>query len=482
MRVRVHIFLCVRHATFWPLGCQIKKPDIMAKKESHDINRRQFLIGSASAFSLMAFRPLHSVATPFSAADAQQETQTTTGGTGMTYRTQNGSGEKISLLGFGMMRLPREQEQVDRLVDYAIEHGINYFDTAPIYGQGRNEGVTGRTLSRFPREKFYVATKMSNQNRDLWSFERSKEMYENSFRQLRVDHIDYYLLHSVGSGGMDALRGRFLDNGLLDFLLKEREAGRIRHLGFSYHGDVKVFDWLLDHNDTYHWDFVQIQMNYFDWKYAGRNRRRGDANAEYLYKRLAKLGIQCVIMEPIRGGSLANVADDIRQQLRHSRPDDSPARWGFRWVGSHPNVLTTLSGMNRMEHIEENVATFSPLEPCTKVEEALLARVADKMAGIPTIGCTTCAYCMPCPYGVDIPGNFAFYNAAATKGTLPSSDAPAAEYKKRLKEYTTAYEETIPKKERANRCQDCGECLKKCPQQLPIPTHMKRLVELTKKK
>ena len=402
----------------------------------------------------------------------------------MTYRTQNGTGEKISLLGFGMMRLPREQEQVNELVDYALAHGINYFDTAPMYGGGNNETATGIALSRHPRNTYYVATKMSNQNDQLWSFEKSKEMYENSFRKLQVDYIDYYLLHSVGGGGIDNLKARFIDNGLLDFLLEERKAGRIRHLGFSYHGDVKVFDWLLDNNDKYHWDFVQIQMNYLDWTHAqrGRGRRRGDANAESLDGRLEKLGIQAVIMEPLRGGGLANVADDIREQLARARKDDTPARWGFRWVGSKPNVLTALSGMNRMEHLKENLETFSPLDPCTNVENELLERIADKMSGLPTIGCTTCAYCMPCKHGVDIPGNFAFYNKAVVDGRLPLPDSSAPDFEEKRQAYLTAYQEAIPNKARANRCQDCGECLSKCPQQLPIPTHLSKLVEMTRKK
>ena len=400
----------------------------------------------------------------------------------MTYRRQNGTGEQISLLGFGMMRLPREQADVDRLVDYAIAHGINYFDTAPMYGGGHNEDVVGQTLSRYPRDKYYIATKMSNQNPSLWPFEKSKEMYENSFRKLRVDYIDYYLLHSIGGGGVDNLKGRFIDNGLLDFLVKEREAGRIRHLGFSYHGDVAAFDWLLDHNDQYHWDFVQIQMNYLDWRHAGRGRRRGDADAEYLYGRLEKLGIQVVIMEPIRGGGLANVADEIREQMQAVRPDDSPATWGFRWVGSHANVLTTLSGMNRMEHLEENIRTFSPLQPCTEAENELLARIADQMAGFPTIGCTTCAYCMPCPYGVDIPANFAFYNKAVTEKMLPLPEATAPDYAERQEAFIRAYREAIPAEKRATTCVDCGECLAKCPQQIRIPNQMSRIVELTRKR
>ena len=451
----------------------------MSKKELQEISRRQFLRRLGFGSALVAIGPLNAMSSVTSRPD---DTPIAEAGK-MTYRVQNGTGEAISLLGFGMMRLPREQEEIDRLVDYAIAHGVNYFDTAPMYGGGHNEEVTGRTLSRYPRDKYYVATKLSNQNRDLWSFERSKEMYENSFRKLQVEYIDYYLLHAIGGGGVDAVKGRFIDNGMLDFLLKEREAGRIRHLGFSYHGDVRAFDWLLDHNDQYHWDFVQIQMNYLDWRHAGRRGRRGgDADAEYLYGRLEKLGIQAVIMEPIRGGGLANVNEDIRAQLAAVHPDDSPARWAFRWVGSRPNVLTALSGMNRMEHLEENVATFSPLQPCTPAEDELLARIADQMAGFPTIGCTTCAYCMPCPYGVDIPANFAFYNQAVTDGMLPLPESTAPDFADKQRAYTEAYRKAIPEEKRATACQDCGECLSKCPQQIRIPNQMNRLVELTRKR
>ena len=219
--------------------------------------------------ALMAMEPLNALAQKDKKAVENR----------MTYRVQHGSGEQISLLGFGMMRLPNNQEQVNELVDYAIEHGVNYYDTAPMYMGGQSEVLMGNALSRHPREKYYVATKMSSQNRRLWAFDESKRMYEQSFERLKVDHIDYYLLHSIG-GGMDSLKGRFLDNGVLEFLLKEREAGRIKHLGFSYHGDVRDFDWLLDHNDEYHWDFVQIQMNFLDWTHASmRGGRRADADA-----------------------------------------------------------------------------------------------------------------------------------------------------------------------------------------------------------
>lgn len=451
----------------------------MSKKEQQEISRRQFLRCLGFGSALVAVGPLSTMA----AATAKPDETSPTASGKMTYRIQNGSGEAVSLLGFGMMRVPREQEEVNRLVDYALDHGVNYFDTAPVYGRGTNEEVTGRALSRHPRERYFVATKLSNQNPELWDFGKSKEMYENSFRQLQVDYIDYYLLHAIGGGGVDNLKKRFLDNGVLDFLLKEREAGRIRHLGFSYHGDVAAFDYLLQHHDQYHWDFVQIQMNYLDWRHAGRRGRRGgDADAEYLYGQLERLGIQCVVMEPLRGGALANVNEDIRSQLAAANASDSPARWAFCWVGSHPNVLTALSGMNRMEHLEENIQTFSPLQPCSPAEEELLARIADQMSGFPTIGCTTCQYCMPCPYGVDIPANFAFYNEAVAQGMLPLPPSTAADYDEKRRAYTEAYRKAIPEVQRASACQDCGQCLPKCPQQIRIPNQLSRLVELTRKR
>ena len=451
----------------------------MTKKDGTNLSRRDFLrrlgVGAGSAMAMMALEPLSVLA-----REKEKETGPVTNR--MTYRVQHGSGEQISLLGFGMMRLPDNQEQVDELVDYAIAHGVNYFDTAPMYMGGRSEVLTGNTLSRFPREKYHVATKMSNQNRRLWSYDESKRMYEQSFERLKVDYIDYYLLHSIG-GGMDSLKGRFLDNGILDFLLKEREAGRIRHLGFSYHGDVRDFDWLLDRQDEYHWDFVQIQMNFLDWRHASiRQGRRHDADAEYLYGKLEKTGIQAVIMEPLRGGAFGRMASELTDQLKAVRPDDSTARWAFRWVGSYPNVLTTLSGMNRMEHLVDNVTTFSPLEACTEAENRLLADIADQMAGYPTIPCTTCAYCMPCPYGVDIPGNFAYYNEAVKEKILPLPERTAADYASRKQQFTEGYRKALTdQKTWAHSCQDCEECLSKCPQQIRIPNQMARIVETLRK-
>ena len=450
------------------------------EKKRNDMNRREFLrrlgIGAGAAMALMAMEPLNVLA-----KDRKKDDKSSLANH-MTYRIQHGSGEQISLLGFGMMRLPNNQDEVNRLVDYAIEHGVNYYDTAPMYMGGQSEVLMGNALSRHPREKYYVATKMSNQNRRSWAFDDSKAMYERSMEKLKVDYIDYYLLHGIG-GGMDSLKGRFLDNGVLEFLLKEREAGRIKHLGFSYHGDVRDFDWLLDHQDDYHWDFCQIQMNFLDWRHASmRGGRRSDADAEYLYDKCKKTGVQCVIMEPLRGGAFGRMAQELTDQLKAVHPDDSPARWAFRWVGSYPNVLTILSGMNRMDHLEENVKTFSPIDPCTEAENQLLAKIADQMSGFPTIPCTTCEYCMPCPYGVNIPGNFAYYNEAVNSHVLPLPEKTAADYAARKQAFTDGYQKALAnEKTWAYKCQDCEECLSKCPQQIRIPNQLARIVETLRK-
>ena len=193
----------------------------------------------------------------------------------MTYRINPKNKDKVSILGYGMMRLPSkvdnsdefDQDMINKQIDYALEHGLNYIDTSPVYCQGKSEHCTGIALSRHKRSEYYVATKLSNFNHDYWSFQKSKEMYHNSLKELQVDYIDYYLLHAVG-GSMEEFNGRYVDNGIMDYLLKEREAGRIRNLGFSFHGKQEVFDEVLALDEKYHWDFVQIELNYLDWDYA----------------------------------------------------------------------------------------------------------------------------------------------------------------------------------------------------------------------
>ena len=332
----------------------------MKKNEDKSLfSRREFLrrLGKGSALTTAA---LAGCAPRGTQAEAHAERRPDAAK--MTYRTTPSTGDKVSLLGYGCMRWPlvnpedrnspMDQEQVNRLVDYAIEHGVNYFDTAPMYGRGLSERVTGIALKRHPREKFFIATKLSNM-RDF-SREASMAMYHKSFKELQVDYIDYYLLHSIGGGdGIPTVRKRFFDNGMMEFLLKEREAGRIRNLGFSYHGDVKAFDYLLSLHDEIHWDFVQIQLNYVDWKHAGGR----NTNAEYLYAELWKRGIPSVIMEPLLGGRLASLNEHLTTRLKTLRPEESIASWAFRFAGTPEGVLTVLSGMTYMEHLVENVAS-----------------------------------------------------------------------------------------------------------------------------
>ncbi|OUO50105.1 aldo/keto reductase [Parabacteroides sp. An277] len=409
----------------------------------------------------------------------------------MTYRVNPTTGDKVSLLGFGMMRLPSvggrsaregnepiDQEMVNRMVDYAIEHGVNYFDTSPAYCRGLSERATGIALARHPREKLFIATKLSNFN--VYTREASMEMYQKSFEELQTDYIDYYLLHSIGGGtGMQTLRDRYIDNGMLDFLLKEREAGRIRNLGFSYHGDVSVFDYLLSKHEEYKWDFVQIQLNYLDWKFAKDINPR-NTNAEYLYAELDKRNIPAIIMEPLLGGRLSNVPDNVVKQLKQRDPERSVASWAFRFAGSFPKVLTVLSGMTRMEHLQDNLHSYSPLKPLTDEEFAFLQETARLMMQFDTIPCNDCKYCMPCPYGIDIPAVLLHYNKCLNEGNIASSQQDA-NYREARRAFLIGYDRSVPKLRQANHCIGCNQCSPHCPQSINIPAEMRRIDEYVEK-
>ena len=393
----------------------------------------------------------------------------------MTYRTSL-SGDKVSILGYGCMRWPMkkddngkdvvDQETVNELVDYAIEHGVNYFDTAPVYLQGQSEKATGIALKRHPRDKFFIATKMSNFSNP--SFENSKKLYEQSFKEMQVDYIDYYLLHSIG-GNMNDFNRRFIDNGILDFLIKEREAGRIRNLGFSFHGDHKVFDHVL--NMGVKWDFVQIQMNYADWK---------TNNAEYLYNELAKRNIPVVIMEPLLGGRLSKLSDHLIGRLKQRRPDISVASWAFRFCGHFPGVLTALSGMTYKEHLIDNLKTYSPLEYLTDDDLAFLEDTAQLMLQYPTIPCNDCKYCMPCPYGIDIPAVLLHYNKCVNEGNVPK-DSQDPNYREARRAFLVGYDRSVPKLRQASHCIGCNQCMQHCPQRINIPRQLRRIDEFVEK-
>ena len=398
---------------------------------------------------------------------------------GMTMRDNPTSGDKVSLLGFGMMRLPFleksdeiDQEMVNELVDYAMAHGVNYFDTSPAYCRGLSERATGIALSRHPRNSYFVATKLSNFSN--FTRENSIAMYRKSFEEMQVDCIDYYLLHSVGGGdGMGLLNARFFDNGMVDFLLKEREAGRIRNLGFSYHGDIRVFDYLLSRHDEFKWDFVQIQLNYLDWRHA-KQINANNTDAEYLYGELAKRNIPAIIMEPLLGGRLSNVPDNIVARLKQREPAQSVASWAFRFAGSFPGVLTVLSGMTRMEHLQDNLRTYSPLKPLSEEEFQFLIDTAKLMMEFDTIPCNDCKYCMPCPYGIDIPAILLHYNKCLNEGNIPQS-AQSEGYRKARRIYLVGYDRSVPKLRQADHCTGCGQCNPHCPQGIDIPKELHRI-------
>lgn len=402
----------------------------------------------------------------------------------MTYRTNPTTGDKVSLLGYGMMRLPSktenkddyDQEMINKQVDYAIEHGVNYFDTSPVYCQGKSEGCTGIALSRHKRSEYFVATKLSNFHPDMQSREASIAMYKNSMKELRVDYIDYYLLHGIGGGGMEALNKRYIDNGVLDYLMEERKAGRIRNLGFSYHGEIEVYDYLLSMHDKYRWDFVQIELNYLDWDYANEINNR-NTDARYLYGELKKRGIPAVIMEPLLGGRLANLPQYLATELKQRAPERSIASWAFRYAGTPEDVLTVLSGMTYMEHLKDNLLSYCPLKPLTEAEMTYLHEdIAKKIVGLENIPCNDCKYCMPCPYGVDIPAIFVHYNKCKNEGLLPR-DRMDEEYRKQRRIYLIGQDRKVPKLRQADHCIGCGQCEPHCPQNIRIPRELRKISE-----
>lgn len=447
----------------------------MENKSNKNINRRNFLkVVGGTALASAAVLP--------GCKNRQEAAHTATTEVPtdqMTCRTNPKTQDRVSLLGYGMMRLPNipspdgtsstiDQEAVNELVDYAIAHGVNYFDTSPVYMQGGSEKATGIALKRYPRDKYFVATKLSNFSN--YTRENSITMYRKSFENLQVDTIDYYLLHSIGNGGIETFRARYIENGMLDYLVEERKAGRIRNLGFSFHGTQAVFDEVLAMHETVHWDFVQIQLNYVDWRHASGN----NVNAEYLYAELEKRHIPAIIMEPLLGGRLSNIPDHIAATLKQQAPESSVASWAFRFAGSHADVLTVLSGMTYMEHLQDNLRTYSPLDTLTEADLEFLEETAQLMLRYPTIPCNDCKYCMPCPYGLDIPAILLHYNKCINEGNVPASSQDE-NYRKARRAFLIGYDRSVPKLRQANHCIGCGQCVSHCPQSINIPKELHRI-------
>jgi len=373
----------------------------------------------------------------------------------MQYRQVPKNGDKLSALGFGAMRLATKRMSIDeeratRQIRSAIDNGVNYIDTAVPYHGGESERFLGRALQEGYREKVKLATKLPP-----WSVKTRNDMdriLEIQLKKLQTDHIDYYLLHGLEAGHWK----RLLEFGVLEFLDSAKAAGKITNAGFSFHGDRKTFKEIID---TYDWIFCQIQYNFLD--------ETNQAGTEGLRYAAAK-NIAVMVMEPLRGGMLAGkLPADVEQVYREAGTKQSAAAWALRWVWNHPEVTVVLSGMNDEAHIAENLKTCEEALPgsMTADDLATVEKVAATYRKLIKVGCTGCAYCMPCPFGVNIPQCFSMYNDYSmglnrmmTRGfygmQLMGGMAVPAD---------------------ASLCRDCGKCVKACPQKIAIPEELKKV-------
>ena len=367
----------------------------------------------------------------------------------MNYRKDR-YGSDISILGFGCMRFPRSMGRIDmaeteREIVAAVEAGINYFDTAYIYGG--SEAALGEILEKNNlRQRVKIATKLPHYL--IKSREGLEKCFTEQLRRLRTDHIDYYLMHMLSdTDTWEKLKAL----GMEDWIAEKKQLGQIGQVGFSYHGMSDMFCALLD---AYDWDFCQIQYNYMD-----EHSQAGRRGLLYAHEK----GLPVIIMEPLRGGKLAaNLPAKAQAIFDAAEPKRSAAHWAFRWLWDQKEVSCVLSGMNSMEMLRENIAAASEAAAgdLSEADQAMLRSVAAAINEKMPVGCTGCGYCMPCPKGVDIPGTFAAYNRSASEGRFSA-----------LKEYTMC---TAMRRQSsaASNCIGCGKCESHCPQSLPIRQHL----------
>lgn len=360
---------------------------------------------------------------------------------------------KASKLGLGCMRLPRvhmDKEDIDydrakEIVNYAYENGVTYFDTAYFYHGGTSEEFTGKALKEFPRDTFLIATKMPG-----WELKKEEDLeriFNEQLKRLQVDYIDYYLYHSVNQSTLP----NFYKYNCYEFLMRKKEEGKIRKLGFSFHDTPKVLKGLIDEFD---WDFAQIQLNYLDWDLQ---------DAKTQYELLTEKNIPCIVMEPVRGGALADLGEEANRVLKEIRPNASIASWAIRYCASLPNVQTILSGMSNMEQVMDNVNTVNNFEPLSAEEYQYLDKALRVYREKDKIPCTNCRYCTDCPSTVDIPKIFEIYNdyvVSMDMGTLKS----------RLKE--------LDDSKQADNCTECKNCIEMCPQGIDIPKMLGTIIKL----
>ena len=353
----------------------------------------------------------------------------------------------VPMLGYGMMRLPRLNGEIDydtvkKQVAIAMKHGVNYFDTAYFYHGGESEICAGKVLSAYPRDSYMLADKMPvSRLRTEADVER---IFNEQLEKCRVGYFDFYLLHALNAGSWQKAQKL----KVYEFLKKQKDAGKIKYLGFSFHDTPKVLQKITS---AHPWDFAQIQLNYLDWTIY-RSRQQ--------YGILTKLGIPVIVMEPLRGGALATLNAEAREVFKKSAPDASVASWAFRYAGSLPNVLCVLSGMTMTEHLEDNIKTFTDFKPLDPGEQQVIknALAAYQKSGVTL--CTGCRYCMPCPVGVNIPENFKIYNGYKLSGNK--------------NRFQRSYDR-LKDKQKASACVSCGLCTKKCPQKIDIPAILKQI-------
>ena len=365
-------------------------------------------------------------------------------------------------LGFGLMRLPRVSEEssaIDyeassRLIDHAMANGVNYYDTA--YTYDGSEAFAGHALSRYPRNSYSLATKCPPwMVKNISDFKR---IFAESLERCKTDYFDFYLMHNLArestrAAGNDEYFEKFEKIGMYGMLKQKKAEGKIRRLGFSFHGTLALLQKLVD---KYEWDFAQIQLNYIDWTAT-------DAKSQY--EILTERGIPLIIMEPLRGGTLAALNEESAEMLKRARPDASLASWGIRYAASLPNVITVLSGMNTMEQLTNNIATMNRFQPVTDREKELLYDAAAIYNQSGAVACTGCRYCVPCPRGVNIPRLFSIYNHyRIVNFRIP---------------FDNGYS-TLNEREKASGCVNCGQCVEKCPQRLAIPDYMREIDEFAR--
>lgn len=367
----------------------------------------------------------------------------------MEYREMDKLGVKVSLLGFGCMRLPIKKDgtineaRASKLIDLAYKNGVNYFDTAYGYHNGESETFTGKALSKYDRSTYYLATKLP-----CWyvnSLEDADRIFNEQLERLQTDYIDFYLLHALNRKSFD----KMVELGVLEFCEGLRAEGKIKYFGFSFHDDYDAFEYII----RYHkWDFCQLQLNYMDMEEQAGLKG---------YNLAEELGIPVIVMEPVKGGSLAKLPRSASKYFKTLAPDKSIASFALRYVSSMPNVKVVLSGMSNLSQVTDNLSTFDKFIPLNEEEQVAIEKVRAVLIARVKNSCTACQYCMPCPAGVDIPKNFVVWNKYSIY--------------RNINDTKWAWENNFKDKEKGMYCIQCGKCEKVCPQKINIRSDLKTL-------